>query len=159
MPSAVWPALGPATFSLAPAPDWDDDECPHHSSSEGGSDDDNIPTATVIKKRRKKRKGGDDTHNIPAPSIPDPATIPAPSLGEPPSNSTASSSAAPSAAHAAPSASAPVLKRKLTKTELRKRLSFDELLLEFEELVRKAANQPHCTNHPGCLLPPCTLPG
>ena len=57
MPSAVWPALGPATFSLAPAPDWEDDECPHHSSSEGDSDDE-IPTATIVKKRRKKRKGG-----------------------------------------------------------------------------------------------------
>ena len=52
MPSAVWPALGPATFSLAPPPDWEDDECPHHSSSEGYSDDDGIPTATVVKKRR-----------------------------------------------------------------------------------------------------------
>ena len=150
MPSAVFPALGPATFSLTPAPDWEDDECPHHSSSEGDSDDDNIPTATVVKKRRKKRKGGGTTDTVPAPTIPDPATIPAPSLGEPPSNSTASSSAAPSAAHTAHSASAAVQSRKLTKTELRKRLSFDELLLEFEELVRKAANEPHCTNHPGC---------
>ena len=79
MPSAVWPALGPATFSLAPPPDWEDDECPHHSSSEGDSDDDGIPTTTVVRKRRKKRKVGGNTDTVPAPTIPDPATIPAPS--------------------------------------------------------------------------------
>eukprot|EP00579_Thalassiosira_antarctica_P002830 CAMPEP_0201876272 /NCGR_PEP_ID=MMETSP0902-20130614/8006_1 /ASSEMBLY_ACC=CAM_ASM_000551 /TAXON_ID=420261 /ORGANISM="Thalassiosira antarctica, Strain CCMP982" /LENGTH=48 /DNA_ID= /DNA_START= /DNA_END= /DNA_ORIENTATION= len=48
MPSEVFTGLGPATFSLAPAPDWDDDKCPHHSSSEWDSDDE-IPTATVVK--------------------------------------------------------------------------------------------------------------
>ena len=58
--------IGPATFSLAPAPNWDDgedDESPNYSSSKGDSED-GTPKAHVARKRSKKRKGG-DTANIP----------------------------------------------------------------------------------------------
>ena len=56
------------------------------------------------------------------------ATIPAPSVGKPPPTSTAAYTAAPSAAP--PALVSTKLKRALTNTKQRKRLSFDDLLLE-----------------------------
>lgn len=96
MPTVVTD-LGPATFSLAPVPDWDDgedDEAPDYSSS-GGDCEDVIINVSVARKRSKK---GNTSSKTKKRKVGDTANIPAPSVGEPPPTSTAAYTGVPSAA-------------------------------------------------------------